>query len=114
MCRLTPLLAPGEPASGWLSALSFGEIDRRPAAAMITRANSMTGRGGAVPNGLGPLHAARPIGLPLGGRTRGRLARLPTITARTKTLIPQDMTLPSTRSAAKAVFAPCPAPRQWQ
>ncbi len=29
---------------------------------------------------------------------------MPTMTARTKTLIPEDMTLPRTRSAAKAVL----------
>jgi hypothetical protein len=45
---------------------------------MVARTNGMAGRGRAMPNGLGALHAPCPIGLPIRRSVRGRLTRLST------------------------------------
>ena len=58
-----------------VSALSFGKVDGSAAPTMVTRTNGMTGRGRAMPNGLGALHAPCPIGLPIRRSVRGRLTR---------------------------------------
>ena len=45
---------------------------------MIARADGVASSRGTMPNGLGTLHAARPIRLPFGRGTRGLCAGFPT------------------------------------
>lgn len=51
---------------------------------MIARADGLASGRGTMPNGLGALHATRPIGLPFGRSVRGLRAGFPTSAERSR------------------------------